>query len=966
MPRTAQRPLQQESRSGGLLYSPGKMPPDDSRPLPLADPVPVPSSNVSRSLPSPRPVPPSLSPTARSGTFLAARLLPQTVKPDQSRRTYSKTTARGSPLTEGVRTQQQGFYQDRNISSARFSKLPSHKTALPARDGGWLGKSGLVKPSNRGDDIENHKEDSDDGWPGEGKLFRKPSAKSVAAQEYVEKREKDVNALVNNTGKESRERRRMGSGKRPLNALPRNLSNTFSEADKKPVSSLSPSRLFQDLNANKNPINVRESISKVNLVEEEKSAQSPSLEPLTNQPAKSHLIGLKNVGNTCYMLAPLQSMLGLPRFVTDCINLQTALVSGMESNKEEEMPLLLEPFSDLCRVSLEADSILCNYQVQQLKKHIESISSQFKGSQMQDANELLVLFLDQFKENVDKLFVAMGGNPGELEVKDSLGKSHDMANPVVENFQFEKERNILCLGCGNESSTRESDINLFLDLSSSEVDKPVQPISLQALLEKTTQQEQRERRCDKCNHDQASVGNQMVSLPRVLVLSLKRYRYTHHSLLTSQKVKRLVHIPSHLDLHPLVSSTCTVPTTFLPTRHSSSPTSPTTPTNTTTTTTPTSSSTPESELQARLPSRFQGLDASQLAELSEDDQLQYMLLRSKAEAGNSEHAAAAEERELQEAIEASMRETLDSPGVTDTKLCLDGWASSTMSPSEVSNEMNGIPPKLSLDATIKEEDWISLPSSGSSQESLPNTDSNREQGSAEDRKQEVPQTSSEVKTILNGLNSPTLDPVFRTPNRKRTSEQINDSEMVKVQKMGSEEKNAVGKESPLCLPLPLTPRSSPSPNITTPPGPPSPRSSSAVKNDTIRRPLTQMEENEDLRLALELSIREDQANNSLSSSDIKEDASSVVEPPLVLTGPQEHRYRLHSVVSHYGASSSSGHYVADVFRFDAGQWFRYDDMSVIETSEEKVRGERSQQNGYIFMYIHQPLWDACQAAASST
>ena len=146
------------------------------------------------------------------------------------------------------------------------------------------------------------------------------------------------------------------------------------------------------------------------------------------------------------MLAPLQSLLGLPKFVIDCINLQTALVVRQDSSKEE-LPLLLQPFSDLCRVRLDCDTTLCNYQVQQLKKHIEIISPRFKGSQKQDANEFLGVFIDKFKENVDKLFVQMCGKPGEMQVKDSIGKVHDMANPIVENFQFEKEENFLCLGC---------------------------------------------------------------------------------------------------------------------------------------------------------------------------------------------------------------------------------------------------------------------------------------------------------------------------------------------------------------------------------------------------------------------------------------------------------------------------------------------------------------------------------------
>lgn len=62
-------------------------------------------------------------------------------------------------------------------------------------------------------------------------------------------------------------------------------------------------------------------------------------------------------------------------------------------------------------------------------------------------------------------------------------------------------------------------------------------------------------------------------------------------------------------------------------------------------------------------------------------------------------------------------------------------------------------------------------------------------------------------------------------------------------------------------------------------------------------------------------------------------------------------------------------------RFDAGGWFRYDDTNVTETNEESVRYEQwfstslykcmfnrtgsNKANGYIFMYVHTPLWDQC-------
>merc|ERR1712058_109630 len=95
-----------------------------------------------------------------------------------------------------------------------------------------------------------------------------------------------------------------------------------------------------------------------------------------------------------------------------------------------------------------------------------------------------------------------------------------------------------------------------------------------------------------------------------------------------------------------------------------------------------------------------------------------------------------------------------------------------------------------------------------------------------------------------------------------------------------------------------------------------------------------------------------------TDKEMADDNSSVLE---IEPGPPEHSYKLSSVVSHFGASTSAGHYVADVFRFDAGGWYRYDDTVVTQTDQVSVRTGSNRANGYIFMYMHQPLWEECNS-----
>ena len=68
-----------------------------------------------------------------------------------------------------------------------------------------------------------------------------------------------------------------------------------------------------------------------------------------------------------------------------------------------------------------------------------------------------------------------------------------------------------------------------------------------------------------------------------------------------------------------------------------------------------------------------------------------------------------------------------------------------------------------------------------------------------------------------------------------------------------------------------------------------------------------------------------------------------------------HSYLLQSVVSHKGSTETSGHYIADVCRSDAGKtpvWFRYDDDKVTKTNLESVLTDGNVLDGYIFTYLY--------------
>ena len=77
-----------------------------------------------------------------------------------------------------------------------------------------------------------------------------------------------------------------------------------------------------------------------------------------------------------------------------------------------------------------------------------------------------------------------------------------------------------------------------------------------------------------------------------------------------------------------------------------------------------------------------------------------------------------------------------------------------------------------------------------------------------------------------------------------------------------------------------------------------------------------------LELSTQETIAEDMVDDAAmvqETSDANDNLEESAEAELV-TGPPEHCYKLSSVVSHFGASTTAGHYVADVHRWGQLLW----------------------------------------------
>merc|ERR1719474_2066961 len=475
---------------------------------------------------------------------------------------------------------------------------------------------------------------------------------------------------------------------------------------------------------------------------------------------------------------------------------------------------------------------------------------------MQDAHEFAAQFIDNLKEEVAKM-------KEEAEVQ--LDK--EKVNPVVDNMEMEWEEMLVCQRCGVRTIKRKKEVGLFCSLG-----EDVAPTSLQDLIRSSAEPETIDRTCEagSCSHGKAEQSRRMTSLPRVLLIYLKRTAWAplkdggeHEG--KNVKVTRVVDIPPVLSLGSVRASKCRLPSTVhsdpLSTPPVGEPISPIKNLSI--------NATPSSTMAT--PTKFKGKSTEELTKMSDADQEEYMMFKSMKESLPSDQAM---EEDLQ--IKAAMEESIKvhtSPPAGSTE---DAAASSYDADRQKTIEMS-----------LREYDA----STGA-----PST--------------EFPPLPAPKRSLSQLEISAELDSSLKTPVKG-----------VKRQGISLDGDEAPSKRS---------------------------------RESDVRRPLTAIEEEEDLQRALELSRL---TNSTPVTPVFKHNPDSGAYQAAAVQGHPKWQYRLHGVVRHLGSSPVAGHYIANVYRFDAGGWWRYDDSQVDQTNLERVIGGNGRAEGYIFTYVHQSQWD---------
>ncbi|XP_059061543.1 ubiquitin carboxyl-terminal hydrolase 3-like [Achroia grisella] len=246
------------------------------------------------------------------------------------------------------------------------------------------------------------------------------------------------------------------------------------------------------------------------------------------------IVGLKNLGNTCFMNAVLQSLNNIQEFSCYFSQLPTLEMktngrkvyhSRSYTRQEmhdvlmaEELRKVLINLNSGCG-SKAAISPECLFLV------IWKVVPRFRGYQQQDAHEFLRYMLDRLHTELLQLL------PPDRAESGFVSRTPAAASIVTAVFGGTLQSEVRCLACGSESKKFDPFLDLSLELP--EAGRHEAPVALADCLASFVQVEEladTERYfCSSCKCKQKSTKQFWIRrLPNVLCLHLKRFRWHNY------------------------------------------------------------------------------------------------------------------------------------------------------------------------------------------------------------------------------------------------------------------------------------------------------------------------------------------------------------------------------------------------------------------------------------------------------
>ncbi|XP_016894617.1 ubiquitin carboxyl-terminal hydrolase 37-like isoform X2 [Cynoglossus semilaevis] len=233
-----------------------------------------------------------------------------------------------------------------------------------------------------------------------------------------------------------------------------------------------------------------------NMVESKASASVPTTKPIRQQQFKNP--GFPNPAMYCYMNSCLQSLLTLLNFVRDIARQEPVWGNIPEAG-------LLKSFLNISKFHFSPDAYQKSCLLSAFKCEVALRNPEFTDLRQKDAHEFLMAVLDQMRR-LGKLLHRKAGR---------LGKVYSC--PVDDHMVFKMKNNRTCKTCGAKSERTESFTSLSLDL--------LPRGTVKQLLDNYRSETEVEYKCD-CGATTSVQNSTFATLPKVLILQLKRFRFT--------------------------------------------------------------------------------------------------------------------------------------------------------------------------------------------------------------------------------------------------------------------------------------------------------------------------------------------------------------------------------------------------------------------------------------------------------
>ncbi|XP_076016655.1 ubiquitin carboxyl-terminal hydrolase 37 isoform X2 [Genypterus blacodes] len=616
------------------------------------------------------------------------------------------------------------------------------------------------------------------------------------------------------------------------------------------------------------------------------------------------LQGFSNLGNTCYMNAILQSLFSLPSFSSDLLR---------QSIPWKKVPInaLLRRFAHLMVKKDTGCPELKRELLRKVKSAISSTAERFSGNVQNDAHEFLSQCLDQLKDDVEKInrsfkseaaasssssAVSEDSQQSRSELGDEADTSRIYTCPVTVNMEFEVQHTITCKGCGEVVTKREQFNDLSIDLPRRKKTLPLR--SIQDSLDLFFRMEEIEYSCEKCSGKTATVTHKFSKLPRVLILHLKRYSFNAQLSLNSKLGQQVV-IPRYLTLLSHCSEATRPPISLCWSLQAAMSRT---------------LKTSQSVNSSTGPLRRCG---GKLANCS----CSSIHIDSDSEEENNRKSTGSRRRHLSTCLpdederpeeRGAAMEAVDFSGIND-----DDMLAAVL---EMSRQEAGLSA-----APSPEDEQTNSPDTG-----FGDTESTELCYQAElmdaDSKQPADMLDSLDLTMDDNKEN-------QTPEGAQQQEEL---DWVQQYSLDQEREEQELQQ--------------------------------ALAQSLQEHEAQEMREDDDLKRATELSLQE--FNNSLPDlTCLEEDSGSDYVLDMEYseaeaenlkrnaeTGDLANSFRLISVVSHIGSSSTSGHYISDVYDMKKQSWLTYNDLDVSRTQEAAVQRDRD-RSGYIFFYMHKDAFE---------